>query len=32
LITAAVLDDVPEELAGHIVRIRSGRIVEGEES
>jgi DNA replication and repair protein RecF len=32
LITAAVLDDVPEELAGHIVRIRAGRIVEGEES
>lgn len=32
LITAAVLDDVPGELAGHIVRIRSGRIVEGEES
>ena len=31
LITAAVLDDVPAELAGHIVRIRSGRIVEGEE-
>ena len=32
LITAAVLDDVPEELAGHIVRIRSGHIVEEEES
>jgi DNA replication and repair protein RecF len=32
LITAAVLDDVPGELAGHIVRIRAGRIVEGEES
>ena len=32
LITAAVLDDVPAELAGHIVRIRSGRIVEEEES
>ena len=32
LITAAVLDDVPTELAGHIVRIRSGRIVEEEES
>lgn len=31
LITAAVLDDVPEELSGHIVRIRSGRIVEAEE-
>ena len=32
LITAAVLDDVPHELAGHIVRIRSGRIVEGEDA
>ena len=32
LITAAVLDDVPQELSGHIVRIRAGRIVEGEES
>jgi len=32
LITAAVLDDVPAELAGHVVRIRSGRIVEEEES
>ena len=32
LITAAVLDDVPAELAGHIVRIRSGRIVEEDES
>ena len=32
LITAAVLDDVPTELAGHIVRIKAGRIVEGEES
>jgi DNA replication and repair protein RecF len=31
LITAAVLDDVPAELSGHIVRIRSGRIVEGEQ-
>jgi DNA replication and repair protein RecF len=31
LITAAVLDDVPTELAGHIVRIRSGHIVEGEQ-
>ena len=31
LITAAVLDDVPTELAGHIVRIRSGRIVEEEQ-
>jgi DNA replication and repair protein RecF len=28
LITAAVLDDVPEALAGHIVRIRAGRIIE----
>jgi DNA replication and repair protein RecF len=32
LITAAVLDDVPEALAGHIVRIRSGRIVEAEDA
>jgi len=31
LITAAVLDDVPAELSGHIVRIRSGRIVDGEQ-
>ena len=31
LITAAVLDDVPTELSGHIVRIRSGRIVEEEQ-
>lgn len=31
LITAAVLDDVPRALAGHVVRIRSGRVVvEGE--
>ena len=30
LITAAVLDDVPADLAGHIVRIRAGRIVEEE--
>ena len=28
LITAAVLEDVPEELAGHIVHIRAGRVVE----
>lgn len=28
LITAAVLDDVPAELAGHIVQIRAGRVVE----
>ena len=28
LITAAVLDDVPENLATHIVRIRAGRIVD----
>ncbi|TBN58655.1 DNA replication/repair protein RecF [Glaciihabitans arcticus] len=28
LITAAVLDDVPAELAGHIVRIRAGAIEE----
>jgi DNA replication and repair protein RecF len=32
LITAAVFDDVPSELAGHVVRIRAGRILEeGEE-
>jgi DNA replication and repair protein RecF len=31
LITAAVQSDVPERLARHVVRIRSGRIVEGEE-
>jgi DNA replication and repair protein RecF len=30
LITAAVLDDVPEPLAAHIVRIKAGRIVEEE--
>jgi DNA replication and repair protein RecF len=29
LITAAVLDDVPEPLAAHIVRIKAGQIVEG---
>lgn len=28
LITAAVLDDVPADLAGHIVHIRAGRVVE----
>ena len=28
LITAAVLEDVPEQLAGHIVRIRAGAVVE----
>ena len=28
LITAAVFDDVPAELAGHTVRIRAGRMVE----
>jgi DNA replication and repair protein RecF len=28
LITAAVLDDVPAALAGHIVHIRAGRVVE----
>jgi DNA replication and repair protein RecF len=28
LITAAVLDDVPEALAGHIVKIKAGRVVE----
>jgi DNA replication and repair protein RecF len=31
LITAAVLGDVPERLARHIVRIEAGRIVEGGE-
>ena len=31
LITAAVLDDVPAGLAGHIVHIRAGAIVEPEE-
>ena len=32
LITAAVYDDVPETLAGHVVRIRAGRVLEeGEE-
>ncbi|MCU1424604.1 MAG: recF [Microbacteriaceae bacterium] len=31
LITAAVLEDVPHKLAAHIVRIKSGRIVEAEE-
>jgi len=30
LITAAVRDDVPEELDGNIVRIRAGRVVEEE--
>jgi DNA replication and repair protein RecF len=30
LITAAVFDDVPPELAGHTVRIEAGRIVEDE--
>ncbi|WBU37238.1 DNA replication/repair protein RecF [Homoserinibacter sp. YIM 151385] len=28
LITAAVFEDVPQELAGHVVRIRAGRILE----
>ena len=28
LITAAVFDDVPETLAGHVVRIRAGRVLE----
>lgn len=28
LITAAVFDDVPEELAAHVVRIRAGEVVE----
>lgn len=32
LITAAVFDDVPRALAGHVVRIRAGRVLgEGEE-
>jgi DNA replication and repair protein RecF len=30
LITAAVLDDVPEPLAAHIVHIKAGRVVEEE--
>lgn len=30
LITAAVLGDVPESLAGNVIRIRAGEIVEGE--
>lgn len=30
LITAAVFEDVPEELAGNVVRIRAGRVVEEE--
>jgi hypothetical protein len=30
LITAAVLEDVPDELAGHTVRIKAGRVVEEE--
>ncbi|MDO7883180.1 DNA replication/repair protein RecF [Salinibacterium soli] len=28
LITAAVFDDVPEELAAHVVRIRAGEVIE----
>jgi DNA replication and repair protein RecF len=28
LITAAVFDDVPEELASHVIRIRAGRVVD----
>jgi len=31
LITAAVLDDVPAELAGHTVRIRAGRVLGADE-
>ncbi len=31
LITAAVFDDVPEQLAGTVVRIRSGRVVHDDE-
>jgi len=31
LITAAVLDDVPSDLAGHTVHIRAGRVVEAGE-
>jgi DNA replication and repair protein RecF len=31
LITAAVLDDVPEQLAGTVVHIRSGRVVSDDE-
>ena len=30
LITAAVFDDVPDELAGHVIRIRAGAVVDGE--
>jgi DNA replication and repair protein RecF len=30
LITAAVFDDVPESLAAHVVRIRSGMVVTDE--
>ncbi len=30
LITAAVFDDVPEELAAHVVRIRAGEVVDDE--
>jgi len=30
LITAAVFDDVPEELASHVVRIRAGKVVDDE--
>ncbi len=32
LITAAVRNDVPDRLAGHVVLIRAGRIVEGDEN
>ena len=30
LITAAVFDDVPDELASHVVRIRAGKVVDDE--
>lgn len=31
LITAAVFNDVPEQLAGTVVRIRSGRVIQHDE-
>jgi hypothetical protein len=30
LITAAVFDDVPHELASHVIRIRAGEVVDNE--
>jgi DNA replication and repair protein RecF len=32
LITAAVFDDVPEELTAHTVRIEAGAVVEGDDA